>query len=352
VSLPRVLVVDDSALVRRVLSDLITRSGEFVVAGEAADGHEAIRQVHQLRPDIVTLDVAMPGLGGLEALGYIMSESPVPVVMLTALEAPHGGELTIRALELGAVDFVRKPHHADAMDEPALEGRLLEALRAANRVNLSSVRMLVRRAGGEPRPMPDTMPATRVIVIAASTGGPRALAEVIPALPFPLGAAVLIAQHMPPGFTDSLARRLDATSRLRVRQAAGGETVCRDRVYVAPGGRHLRLARLRDRIVLEVSDDAPRWGVRPAADPLFESAAAIYGCNTAGVVLTGMGRDGADGLQAIRAAGGWGLVQDRATSIVYGMPQVALQVAGADAVVPLGDMAAAITSWATAPGSL
>ena len=181
-SLPRILVVDDSVVVRRVLTDLIARSGEFAVAGEAADGLEALRQVHQLRPDIVTLDVAMPGLGGLEALGYIMSEAPVPVVMLSALDAPQGGELTIRALELGAVDFVRKPGHTDAMDEATLEVRLLDALRAASRVNLLSVRMLVRRAGGEPRPMPETMPATRVIVIAASTGGPRALAEVIPAL--------------------------------------------------------------------------------------------------------------------------------------------------------------------------
>ena len=338
---PSVLVVDDSALVRRVLADLLEASGEFRVAGEATDGLEAIRKVHALAPDLVTLDIQMPGLDGLQVLGYLMSETPRPVVVLTAMEDPRGGDLTLRALELGAVDFVRKPVPDEGLEAAPLRERLLGALRGALRVNLAATGMLARPLTARQRATAPARPATRVVAIAASTGGPRALAELVPALPPDLEAAVLVAQHMPAGFTGSLAERLDRRSALPVSEARHGEPLLANRVYIAPGGRHLALSSGRTPC-LEVRDGAPRLGVRPSADVLFAAVMEAFGAAADGVVLTGMGRDGAEGLRLLRGTGAYGIVQDQATSTVYGMPRAALHAAGADAVSSLPDMARAI----------
>ena len=337
------LVVDDSKLVRRVLVDLIGSSDEFRVIGEAEDGLDAIRKVHALNPDLVTLDVQMPGLDGLQVLGYIMSEVPRAVVMLTAGGEPRGDDLTLRALELGAVDFVRKPAPDEGLHADALRERLLGALRGALTVNLNAASVLARPMRARGRAAPPTRPATRVVALAASTGGPRALAEVIPALPPDLGAAVIIAQHMPPGFTASLAERLDRRSALPVVEAHDGDTLMENRVYVAPGGRHLHVSSGSDGSPrLEVRDDPPLHGVRPSADVLFQSIAHAFGPASVGVVLTGMGRDGTEGLRQMRLAGAYAIVQDQGTSTVYGMPKVALTVAGADTIVALPEMARAV----------
>lgn len=340
---PSVLVVDDSRLVRRVLVDLLESSDEFCVAGEAEDGLDAIRKVHALKPDLVTLDVIMPGLDGLQVLGYIMSEAPRAVVMLTAASEPRGDDLTLRALELGAVDFVRKPASDEGLHADALRDRLLGALRGALGVNLSAAAALARPILARRRAAPSYRPATRVVALAASTGGPRALAELIPELSPDLGAAVLIAQHMPAGFTGSLAERLDRRSALPVTEAHQGELIMENRVYVAPGGRHLGLLSGADGLPrLEISDHAPVHGVRPSADVLFRNVSDVFGRAAVGVVLTGMGRDGADGLRLMRRAGAFAIVQDEATSTVYGMPRMALGVAGADAVVALPEIAKVI----------
>jgi two-component system chemotaxis response regulator CheB len=340
-----VLVVDDSRLVRRVLVDLIGASGEFRVAGEAEDGLDAIRKVHALQPDLVTLDVQMPGLDGIQVLGYIMSETPRAVVMLTAAAENQGDDLTLRALELGAVDFVRKPLPDEGLQADALRDRLLGALRGALRVNLAAASVLARPTRARRRASLPSHPAGRIVCLAASTGGPRALAELIPARPPDLAAAVLVAQHMPAGFTSSLAERLDRRSALPVSQACDGDLVMENRVYIAPGGRHLRLALGTDGCArLAVHDEAPRFGVRPSADILFQSVAEVFGAAAVGVVLTGMGRDGAAGLQRLRQGGAFGIVQDEATSTVYGMPKMALAIAGADGEVPLRDMAGAIAA--------
>lgn len=333
---------------RKLVSDILATSGEFRAVGTARNGLDALKQIHVLDPDIVTLDVEMPELDGLQALGYIMSETPRPVVMLSALDSPNGGELTIRALELGAVDFVYKPTGParDSMD--ALRTRLIDALRAASCVNLRGVPMLARpslveRGAGRA----DPAAATHAVVIAASTGGPRALAEVIPQLPSGLDAAVLVVQHMPAGFTASLAARLNAMSRLVVTEARHGERIEHAHVYVAPGGMHMRVADVNNVPTIALDQTPPIWGVRPSADPLFRSAAQRFGSALVGVVLTGMGRDGAEGLRAIRDRGGVGIVQDRQTSIVYGMPQAALATAGADRTVPLGAIAGEVVEALT-----
>ena len=344
--LPTVLVVDDSAFMRRVIGDIIDRSGEFSVVGTARNGHEALRQIHALAPDIVTLDVEMPELDGVQTLGYIMSETPRAVVMLSAAATQGGVDLTLRCLELGAVDFVRKPTGVGSHDLSTVAAPLLDALRAATEVNLQGVQLLARPrfVSGAPvvRSRSD---ATIAVAIACSTGGPRALAEVVPALPGDLHAAVLIVQHMPPGFTRSLANRIDGMSELRVTEAEHGEPVVVNRVYLAPGGLHMRVVGNGPGAWTIALDDGPAMhGVRPSADRLFASVAEQFGAASIGVVLTGMGKDGAEGLHAIRAAGGAGIVQDRATSTIYGMPQAALKHAGAEKIVGLPAVAPTIVS--------
>lgn len=342
--LPSVLIVDDSAFVRAVLADIVERSGEFRVAGTAAHGLEAIRQLHALDPALVTLDVQMPVLDGLQTLGYIMSEAPRPVVMLAAREAAGGGDLAFRALELGAVDFVAKPGPEGTLDAAALRDRVLVALRGAAASDVRAARVLARLRtgpGAERESMP-LHPASQIVAIAASTGGPRALAEIIPALPANLNAAVLIVQHLPSGFTESLAQRLNRASVLPVAEARHGERLLANRVYLAPGGRHMSVAATEAELRIALDDGPPVWGMRPAADRLFRSVAAHGGGSAVGVVLTGMGRDGAEGLGEMRRAGAWGIVQDRASSIVYGMPAAALEAAGADAVRALKELAGEI----------
>jgi len=343
-----VLVVDDSAFMRKLISEIVEGSDEFRVVGTARNGLDALSQIHSLEPSIVTLDLEMPELDGLQTLGYIMSETPRPVVILSGASTGNGTDVTIRALELGAVDFVRKPSGPISLDLPLVRERLLTALRAAACVNLRGVPMLGRT--GAPRRASGPLAiagAQTLVVIASSTGGPRALAEVIPKLPRALAAAVLVVQHMPSGFTRSLAARLDVLSPLLVSEAEAGTPVVHGHVYVAPGGRHMRVVMKDEAPVIALEDSPPIWGVRPSADPLFRSVAELFGPSVVGVVLTGMGRDGAAGLRAIRDAGGSGIVQDAATSIIYGMPQAALATAGADRIAALPDIAPAITELVT-----
>ena len=338
-----VLVVDDSAFMRKLVVELIDGSGEFHVVGTARHGADALTKIRTLAPDIVTMDVEMPELDGLAALERIMREAPRPVVMLSGAATGGAHDPVLRALELGAVEFVRKPSGPISLDLAAAREPLLAALRAAAQVNLA-VAALGTPLAGSPlarAAVPDTV-ATCAVAIASSTGGPRALAEVIPALPRTLDAAVLVVQHMPAGFTRSLAERLNANSRIAVTEAQDGEPLRRGHVYVAPGARHMRVARSVEGPVIALDDAPPIWGVRPAADHLFRSVAERFTAAAIGVVLTGMGRDGAEGLRAIHDAGGAGLAQDRATSIIYGMPHAAAAAGGAERILPLDGIAPAI----------
>lgn len=333
-----VLVVDDSAFMRRVITDILSSTDEFRVVATARDGHDALRKVHELDPDLVTMDVEMPRLDGLTALGYIMSETPRPVVMLSA-HTTAGGEATLRALDYGAVDFVAKPSGTVSRDLASVSERLLEALRAAATANLKLIPVRMgRRPAAPPRPRRRfaLAPGSRApvaVAVAASTGGPRALAELLPRLPSPLGAAVLVVQHMPARFTRTFAERLDGMGGLRVTEAADREPVRADHVYLAPGNWHMRVARGPSGARIELDREPTLWGVRPAADPLFHSVAEVWGERAVGVVLTGMGRDGAAGLAAIVEAGGHAIAQDRATSVIYGMPAAA--AAAAHEILPL-----------------
>ncbi len=338
-------MVEDSDLIRAIVVRLIEEGGEFRVIAEARTGFEAIHKVHEFDPDLVTLDLEMPDLGGHDTLGYIMSEAPRPVVILSAHGAA-GAEPALRALDLGAVEVVPKPEGMGGAEIQWLTARLHEALRAGLQASLENLPVRVgdraiRRAWRRPLP---AGAAPCAILLAASTGGPRALDEVIPALPESLAAAVLVVQHMPARFTKFLAERLDLVSRLPVREAAGGEPVLSGHVYIAPGGFHLAVRRGQEGIVTTLDQRPPLWGVRPSADLLFTAAASHFGPRTLGAVLTGMGRDGADGLRAVRSVGGWTIAQDQESSVIFGMPRAAAPYARE--VLPLSRIAPALAERA------
>lgn len=369
----RVLVVDDSAFMRRLVRDIVAASGEFEVVGTARDGVDALRQMPLLDPDLVTLDVDMPNLDGLSCLDRIMQEWPRPVVMLSAGGSEGGADAALRALERGAVEFVRKPSGAISLDLELVSEQLLDALRAAATVtqlrvphpsppflSVSEPTLSALRGSAHDRGLRSpacasshatTPPPSFVVCIAASTGGPAALSRLIPQLPRFERAAVLIVQHMPAGFTAGFAGRLHAISRLAVQEAMHGEPLQAGHVYVAPGGFHLRVGGTPRTPSVLLDPEPSEWGVRPAADRLFKSAAQCYGAACLGVVLTGMGRDGADGLLAIRQSGGLAVVQERTSCVIPAMPDAALRVAGADEVVTLCDMHGAIERLVVGQGA-
>jgi two-component system chemotaxis response regulator CheB len=327
---------------RRLITEIVESRPGFLVVGTARDGADALSKVTQLRPDIVTLDIQMPVLDGLSALAQIMVEMPRPVVMLSAAGSESDNSATIRALELGAVDFVRKPSGPVSVDLVAVRGELLRALDAAAMVRVPQASIPLRVERAEPAPPQAIVdsaesgrptPARAVVVVAASTGGPKALAEMVANLPKVLNAAMLVVQHMPADFLLSLARRLSQVNVFPVSVGADSETIMSGHIYLAPGDRHMSVMLEGGLPVIRLDNGPAVCGVRPSADPLFSSAAAAFGENVIGVVLTGMGRDGAEGLCAVRAARGGAIVQDRASSIIYGMPRAALAAAGADRVV-------------------
>jgi len=351
----RVVVADDSGLMRRVLAHALTDAG-FDVVGQAADGDEALALCRRLRPDAMTLDLAMPGRDGIGVLRELRRPGApaIPVIVVSAF-SPSCGARAVDALSEGAFDLVAKPGAGDALSTFVAE--LADKVRAA----AGSVRRRIARpaaasasapalhaaapAAAAPAPPARRAPAAAaagakpLVFIASSTGGPAALARLVPQLPDRLGAGTVIVQHMPAGFTTSLAARLDRASRLHVVEAAAGETLAPGKVVLGPGGVHLRLDAER-RVVL--SDAEPIGGLRPRADLGIEDAARLFGRRLLLVVLTGMGNDGVAGARAVRAHGGRVLIQEESTCTVYGMPRAVAEAGLADGVHGLDDLPAAI----------
>lgn len=339
----RVLVVDDSALVRRVLSGALRRFPDLDVVATAADPYDARDRILELHPDVVTLDVEMPRMDGLSFLERLMRHHPVPVVIVSSVTPEHSAA-AMRALELGAVEVVCKPGPAYPAAE--LGERLAYAVRAAAQARLRpagvagrttpravAVARSVRppRAPGAPGPL---------LVIGASTGGTQAVETILRAMP-PHAPATVIVQHMPAGFTDSFARRLDALCGMTVREARDGDALESGLALVAPGDRHAVVRRAGSHLVVRLQDGPPVHHQRPAVDVLFQSVARAAGSQAVGVILTGMGADGARGLRAMFDAGARTIAQDEATSIVYGMPREAVALGGVGSVQPLGRIAQA-----------
>jgi len=334
----RVLIVDDSLFMRAAIAKTLTGI-QFEVVGQAKDGTDALAQVAKLQPDVITMDFNMPGMNGAETVRALMRQRPTPVVMFSA-HTKQGAKETFDALAAGAVEFVTKPAGEVSVDiskiADELTRKVIAAASARPRAASLPVPMRTPAQSGIARTtLPGGLP--RLCVIAVSTGGPAALSEVIPALPGDLRIAIVVVQHMPAGFTAALAERLDGESNVAVREAQHGDRPLPGSVLIAPGDRHVEFD---ERGMIVLTDGALVNGCRPAADVTMLSAVKVYGRRTLGVVMTGMGKDGAAGALAIKRAEGKTLAQDKETSVIYGMPKAAIDVGAIDEVAALGDIAA------------
>ncbi len=355
----RVLVVDDTVVFRRAVSDALAGIPGIEVVGTAANGRLALSRLAALKPDLMTLDIEMPEMNGIEVLEAMAAQGlSTGVIVLSSLTV-RGGELTVRALELGAFEFLTKPEGGAAgASMETLRGQLLPIVRAFEcRRDLRAIQNRLAPRPGTAEPAPSRAPAPVVtqaartvrrkgaplVLIGVSTGGPVALATLLQRLPADLGAPVLIVQHMPPLFTQPLADSLNRKSALRVTEAADGEHVLPNHIYIAPGGRHMKIVPgPQGEIVVRLTDDAPENNCRPAVDYLFRSAALHFPSRSVAAILTGMGNDGTAGLKMLKRSGCYSIAQDEASCVVFGMPKEAIAAGVIDTVAPLEQIADAI----------
>ena len=331
----RVLVVDDSALMRKLIPQMLAVDEAINVVGTAMDGSFCLKKIEELKPNVVTLDLEMPGMNGIDTLKEIMRHNPVPVIVFSS-HSTEGASVTMKALGLGAFDFVTKPKDASAhMAETARE--LIAKVKAAADCKLKP-RMIAGLPSKPEKPPAPVGSPNKIVAIGVSTGGPQALEYVLSTLPGDFAGAITVVQHMPDGFTDMFARRLDEVCPLRVKEAQSGDILLPGRVLICPGNRHMKVKRLPLGNVAVMTEDAPVNGHRPSVDVLFRSVAEEFGPQSIGVLMTGMGEDGASGLGAIRAAGGLTIAQNQETCVVYGMPRAAIERGYAMRVVSLHDL--------------
>ena len=339
----RVVVVDDSALVRSLLTEIINRQPDMQCVGAAADPLVAREMIRELNPDVITLDIEMPRMDGIDFLDKLMRLRPMPVVMVSTL-TERGAEATLRALALGAIDFVAKPRIGVADGLRLLADDITAKVRIAAKAKVRRAASQTTGANAAPSGARPPVAALgrlsteKIIFIGASTGGTEATKEVLMALP-PDAPAVMITQHMPPGFTRSYAARLDALCRIRVNEASDGERVLPGHAYLAPGGQHLSVERSGANYIARVRDGEPVNRHKPSVEVLFLSAARVVGPNALGVMLTGMGADGAKAMRAMRDAGSWNAAQDEASCVVFGMPKEAIAAGAAHEVLTLSAIA-------------
>jgi len=345
----RVLIIDDSALVRSLLTEIVNRQPDLEAVGAAPDPLVAREMIRSLNPDVLTLDIEMPKMDGLDFLERLMRLRPTPVVMVSTLTA-RGAEATFKALELGAIDFVSKPRLGIAAGLQELATDICEKIRVAARARLvRHVRPPAPPAAAGEVPVKPALgeysriSTEKLIAIGASTGGTEAIREVISQLSAD-SPAVLITQHMPPGFTRTFAARLDGLCRMTVSEAQDGERVLPGHAYIAPGDRHLLLVRSGANYQIHLDDGPPVNRHRPSVDALFRSVAQVAGRNALGVMLTGMGRDGAAAMREMKLAGAFNIAQDEATCIVFGMPKEAIAAGAVDEVLPLPRIAERLRS--------
>jgi len=341
----KVLVVDDSFFMRTLVSDMLNSDPEIRVVGVAKDGNAALEKLKTLRPDVITLDYFMPGLSGLRTLKRVMRERPTPVVMLSAY-TKEGAAATVECLEAGAVGFVLKPSGAVSVDIEKVKDKLIEEVKRVSRVNIQKIKSILARKRVKQFLAPVVVVKERVFVIGSSTGGPSVLELILSELPSNFPAAILIVQHMPAKFTKSLAERLDRISEIVVKEAEEGDVVESGRAYVAPGDFHMTVKKKRiggkAKVVIGLNQDPFVHGLRPSVDVTMKSVADVYGKNVVGIILTGMGRDGAEGMRAIKRRNGKTIAQDKATSLIFGMPREVIERGDADYVFPVFEISQGI----------
>ena len=352
----RVMVVDDSALVRKIATDILSADPEISVVATAAQGEFALQKLTREQPDVITLDIEMPGMGGLETIRQIMALRPTPVIVLSA-HAARGADLTLQALESGAVDFVLKPSNSLSGGIPAIARELVEKVKSAARIVVQAPPPVEHPREAPARREPPVEAAlaapsrlTRecgpddidLVAIGTSTGGPVALKTVLTQLPEDLPVGVVVVQHMPPVFTKAFADRLDSCCKVRVKEAEDGDPILPGRVLLAPGNWHMTVTRFGGdpRVSLNQAENVN--GHRPSVDVLVHSVALEYGCRAVGVIMTGMGKDGAEGMRELRKRGGHIIAQDKDSSVIYGMNREVVQNGDANEVVPVEAIAGRI----------
>jgi two-component system, chemotaxis family, protein-glutamate methylesterase/glutaminase len=342
----RVLVVDDSALMRKLIPTILERDPSIEVIGTAMDGAFALKKIEEFHPDVVTLDLEMPRMDGIEALRLIMRRAPMPVIVFST-HSREGAYSTFKALALGAIDFVAKPRDAAAGHLDAIAVELIEKIKVAKRASGRKIRANVAIETQPPQKKSSsaTLPPNRIVAIGISTGGPNALQYVLSQIPADFSASILVVQHMPEGFTEMFARRLDECCALGVQEARSGDLLLAGRVLICPGNRHMVVRRMPRGDMAVLSDGPPVNGHRPSADVLFHSVAQEFTLTSVGVIMTGMGDDGAEGLGAIKAAGGMTVAQSEDTCVVSGMPRAAILKGYANKIVPLESMSAFLVSY-------
>lgn len=347
-----VLVADDSAFMRKMISGMLTSDPVITVIGTARNGEDTLRCIKKYRPDVVTLDVEMPVMDGLEALKRIMEECPVPVILVSSVTA-EGADETLKAMEYGAFDFIPKPSGAISLDIEAIKTDLINkvkhaastgAARSANpREAVAAHTPGLENAESKTRDFHTNVHLKTLIAIGVSTGGPKALQKVLPALPKELNAPVLIVQHMPEGFTKSLSSRLNKLSGIRVKEAENGELLQPGTAYIAPGGRHLRVRKIGASLACELGEGPPVHGHRPSVDVLFESLALLTDHKVIAAILTGMGSDGTKGLKTLKhSVKTLAITESEKTAVVFGMPRAAAESGVADIVADIDQTAALI----------
>ena len=344
----RVIVVDDSALVRSLLAEIINRQSDMECIGSANDPLIAREMIRELNPDVITLDVEMPRMDGIDFLGRLMRLRPMPVLMISTL-TERGAEVTLKALELGAVDFVAKPRVGLSSGLNELAGQIVDKIRVASVAHVRRIqRPLISGGGTTQIPVPSAgllgrLSTEKLIFIGASTGGTEAIKEVLVHMPAD-SPAIVITQHMPPGFTTSFAARLNGLCQITVKEAVNGERILPGHAYIAPGGTQFHISRSGANYVAVVDDGPPVNRHKPSVEVLFKSAAAVVGRNAFGIMLTGMGNDGAAAMREMKDAGSYNYAQDEASCIVFGMPREAIAHGAADEILPLTQIAPALVA--------
>ncbi len=343
----KVLVVDDSAFMRKVIADMISSDHGMEVVGVAKNGEEALEMIISRKPDVVTMDVEMPKMDGLTALKQIMEVSPMPVIMLSSLTTKGAGE-TLKALDYGAFDFITKPTSLIKVSTPEVREELLSKIKIASRTKVHKPNTVYSRPNPIPTATKEAYKSTgsqgktkfkKMIAIGTSTGGPRALQDVIPFIPRDIDAGILIVQHMPPGFTKSLADRLDSMSQIHVKEAEDGDIMQAGVAYLAPGDSHIKVTKQAGQFVIKLDNGERVSGHKPSVDAMMYSIASLNDKNVIGVILTGMGADGADGMSKVKANHGFIIAQDEESCVVFGMPKSTIKLGVVDKVVSLTNIA-------------